>query len=116
MNLASPHELDDVHVASSAAGLDIGWDATDADARDLVYADVHTSPQDSSLAAARSSKFVARCSGSDTGRLAIPATVLGTVEEGTVTVHRVHREAFKARGIDPGEVRFDLARVIGFRR
>jgi len=106
VSLNAPRELDDVHAAPSASGLDVAWDATDADAHDLVYVDV----------VARDATTVARCSGSDIGHIAIPAAVLGAVDEGTLSVHRVHREAFKTRGIDPGEVRFDLARTVAFRR
>ena len=93
-----------MHVTSSASGLDVAWDASDADARDLVYVDV------------LAPSFVARCSGSDIGHLALPSAVLSGIDEGTVSVHRVHRESFKTRGIDPGEVRFDLARAVAFRR
>jgi hypothetical protein len=104
VNLASPRELVDVRVASLAGALDVTWDATDADVHDFVYVDV------------LAPTFVARCSGNDYGRLTLPANVLGNVEEGSLSVHRVHRESFKTRGIDPGEVRFDLARVVTFRR
>lgn len=108
VSLAAPRELADVRVAPSASGLglDVTWEAVDSDARDLVYVDV--------LAA--NANVIARCSANDAGRLALPANVLGAVEEGSLSVHRVHREAFKTRGIDPGEVRFDLARVVAFRR
>ena len=40
----------------------------------------------------------------------------GALEEGTLAVHRLHREAFHARGVEPGEVRFDFARVVAFAR
>lgn len=109
VSLASPRELADVGTASTANGIEVTWqvnDATDADARDLVYVDV----------LARDATAVARCSANDVGRLSVPANVLGNVEEGSLSVHRVHRESFKTRGIDPGEVRFDLARVVAFRR
>lgn len=104
VSLASPRELGDVGTASSANGIEVTWDATDADARDLVYVDV------------LAPNVVARCSAIDAGRLSVPANVLGNVDEGSLSVHRVHRESFKTRGIDPGEVRFDLARVVAFRR
>ena len=107
VSLASPRELGDVGTASSANGIEVTWDATDADARDLVYVDV---------LARDTSNVIGRCSGSDLGHLSLPAAVLGNLDEGTLSVHRVHREAFKTRGIDPGEVRFDLARVVAFRR
>lgn len=104
VNLAAPRELADVHVAPSAGALDVTWDATDADARDLVYADV------------LAPNVIVRCSAADAGRLTLPANLLGAAEEGSVSLHRVHREPFKTRGIDPGEVRFDLARVVAFHR
>ena len=104
VSLAAPRELLDVRTASNATGLEVTWDATDADARDLVYVDV------------LAPNVVARCSANDAGRLTLPANVLGNVEEGSLAVHRLHREAFRTRGIDPGEVRFDLARVVAFRR
>lgn len=107
VSLASPRELADVGTATNANGIDVTWnvgDATDVDARDLVYVDV------------LAPNVVARCSANDVGRLSVPANVLGNVEEGSLSVHRVHRESFKTRGIDNGEVRFDLARVVAFRR
>lgn len=104
VSLASPRELEGVHVSPSAGALDVTWDASDADARDLVYVDVLVP------------NVVARCSTTDVGRLVLPANVLGTVDEGSLSVHRVHREGFKTRSIDPGEVRFDLARIVAFRR
>lgn len=104
VSLAAPRELEGVHASPTANGVDVTWDATDADARDFVYVDV------------LAPNVVARCSGTDVGRLSLPTSVLGAVEEGSLSVHRVHREAFKTRGIDPGEVRFDLARIIAFRR
>lgn len=104
VSVASPRDLSDVRVVTSAASVDVLWDSSDADGRDLVYADV------------LAPTMIARCAATDAGHLAIPASVLGTADEGTITVHRVHREPFKTRGIDPGEVRFDLARVVSFRR
>lgn len=104
VSVAAPRDLSDVRVVSTAASVDILWDSSDADGRDLVYADV------------LAPTMIARCAANDAGHLAIPASVLGAVDEGTITVHRIHREAFRTRGIDPGEVRFDLARVVSFRR
>jgi hypothetical protein len=108
VDVASPHDVGDVRVATSAGGLDIGWevDALTNDARDLVYVDV----------LAQSSRLVARCTAVDAGQLSIPGTSLGAVDDGTVSVHRLHRESFRAKGIEPGEIRFDLARVVAFHR
>jgi hypothetical protein len=114
VDVASPHDVGDVHVSSSTSGtsgtsggLDVAWDEAGAtDARDLVYVDV----------LGQSSRLVARCTAVDVGQLSIPATSLASLDEGLVSVHRVHRESFRAKGIEPGEIRFDLARVVTFRR
>jgi hypothetical protein len=107
VNVASPREVTDVRVTSAASALDIAWDVTDADdARDLVYVDV-TSP---------SARLVARCTTADQGHLTVPASSLGALEEGQLAVHRLHRESFRTKGIEPGEIRFDVARVVTFRR
>ncbi len=111
VDVASPHDIGDVRVSSGpdrAGALDIGWDV-DPVARasnDLVYVDV----------IGQSSRLVARCGALDVGQLSIPATSLGAIDEGTVSVHRLHRESFRAKGIEPGEIRFDLARVVSFHR
>lgn len=104
VSVPSPRELSDVRVATTAVSVDVLWDSSDSDGRDLVYADV------------LAPTLIARCAADDVGHLAIPASVLGAVDEGTITLHRVHREPFRTRGIDPGEVRFDLSRVVSFRR
>jgi hypothetical protein len=111
VDVPSPHDVGDVRVSSSAGGaggLDIGWDvdALSSDARDLVYVDV----------VGQSSRLVARCTALDVGQLSVPATSLGAIDDGTVSVHRLHRESFRAKGIEPGEIRFDLARVVAFHR
>ncbi|MBX3188482.1 MAG: hypothetical protein KF819_15815 [Labilithrix sp.] len=106
VNVAAPREVSDVHATANGAGVDVAWDATDADLRDVVYVDV--------LGA--NAHLVARCATLDVGHLAIPASALGSFEEGQLAVHRVHRESFRAKGIEPGEVRFDVARVIAYHR
>jgi hypothetical protein len=108
VDVAAPHDVGDVRVSAAANGIDIGWDVDTAtsDARDLVYVDV----------LGQSSRLVARCTALDVGQLSVPATSLGAIDEGTVSVHRLHRESFRAKGIEPGEIRFDLARVVAFHR
>jgi len=108
VDVASPHDVGDVHVSPTGNGLDIGWevDASTSDARDLVYVDV----------LGQSSRLVARCTALDVGQMSIPATSLGAIDDGMVSVHRLHRESFRAKGIEPGEIRFDLARVVAFHR
>ncbi len=100
----SPRDLGDVRVATTSAGLELGWDTSD-DPRDVVYVDVTSA-----------STLVARCSSADTGRFVVPGASVAALDDGLVSVHRVHREPFRARGVDPGEVRFDLARVVAFKR
>ncbi|MBL8611329.1 MAG: hypothetical protein JNL38_28555, partial [Myxococcales bacterium] len=88
-------------VVSLAAGapVELTWDASD-DPRDVVYVDV----------GGRVGAVVTRCAFADSGRATLGATVLAT-DEGSLAVHRVRRERFAARGVEPGELRFDFARV-----
>ena len=110
VDVASPHDVGDVRVSSAggaggAGGLDVGWDVEGVSS-DVVYVDV----------IGPSSRLIARCGALDVGQLSIPATSLGAIDEGMVSVHRLHRESFRAKGIEPGEIRFDLARVVSFHR
>ncbi len=122
VDVPSPRDVADVHVAFSggaggagsngstatAGGLDVTWeaDAVASEARDIVYVDVLGS----------SSRLIARCATLDVGQLAVPASAIGTLDEGQLAVHRLHRESFRAKGIEPGEIRFDIARVVAFHR
>jgi hypothetical protein len=112
IDVPSPHDVADVHVTTSPSGLDVVWDGDQGapltnEQRDLVYVDV----------LGPSSRLVARCTTLDVGQVAIPATVLADLgaDDGAISVHRLHRESFRAKGIEPGEIRFDLARVVAFR-
>lgn len=117
VDVASPRDMTDVQVSSSNAGLDVDWSVGDsADGRDIVYVDVLTRP---------SARLVARCTTLDVGHFIVPSSALGGLngltglgpsDEGQVAVHRLHRESFRAKGIEPGEIRFDVARVVTFRR
>jgi len=92
-------------VAASAVGtVDVTWEAGEGD--DAIYIDV----------GAASAAPATRCLFDDSGHAALPASAFGTIEDGTLAVHRLHREAFHARGVEPGEVRFDFARVVAFTR
>jgi hypothetical protein len=111
VNVVSPRDLTDVHAATSVNALEVSWEvaeATPPDSRDLVYVDVMGT----------GSRLLARCTTTDTGHLSIADKTLGAsaLEEGQVAVHRVHFESFKAKGIEPGEIRFDIARIVAFRR
>jgi hypothetical protein len=117
VNATAPAEPWDVRVAGQdgrapvllpqggAAAVDLSWEAGAID--DLVYVDV---------ASKDAGTPVTRCLFADAGRAALPSASFGTIDEGTISVHRLHREAFRARGLDSGEVRFDFARAIGFTR
>ena len=122
VNVASPRDVADVRVSSlsngggnggsgssgSSAALEVAWEAeaVSNDARDVVYVDV----------LGPSSRLVARCTTLDVGSLVVPASALGAIDEGQLAVHRLHRESFRAKGIEPGEIRFDIARVVTFKR
>lgn len=108
VDVPSPRDVSDVHVAFASASLEVSWeaDAVASEPRDIVYVDV----------LGPSSRLVTRCATLDVGQLAIPGTAVGNLEDGQLAVHRLHRESFRAKGIEPGEVRFDIARVIAFHR
>jgi hypothetical protein len=112
VDVPSPRDVSDVHVAfaspGATPGLEVSWeaDAAASEARDVVYVDV----------LGPSSRLVARCATLDVGQLAIPGSAIGNLEDGQLAVHRLHRESFRAKGIEPGEIRFDIARVVAFHR
>ncbi|MDF2692383.1 MAG: hypothetical protein K0S65_766 [Labilithrix sp.] len=106
ISVTAPRDVADVHVASAQAGLEVSWDAAEADPHDLVYVDI-LSP---------APRVAMRCAATDAGHLVVPPQVLAGIDEGQVAVHRLHKESFKAKGIEPGEVRFDVAKVVTFRR
>jgi hypothetical protein len=87
-----------------ATSTELTWDAGNAD--DLVYVDVSRAPSQAQSV---------RCLFGDTGRAALASSLFDT-GDGTVTVHRLHRETFRARGIDVGEIRFDFARTVAYSR
>jgi len=95
-------------VLSPADSVEITWaqspDASTED--DLIYIDVSARPAGTSTV---------RCSFVDNGRATLAATAFPS-DEGTIAVHRVHRESFRAKGIDSGVLRFDFARTSSFRR
>ncbi len=109
----APSEPADVRVAgqdgratvvlATGAAVDLTWDAG---GDDLVYVDV--APADASTP-------MTRCLFADTGRATLASSAIGA-DVGTLSLHRLHREAFRARGLDSGEIRFDFARAVGFTR
>jgi hypothetical protein len=95
---------------AAGAPIELTWESEAGD--DAIYVDV-------TLATGAVSARCLISDSGDTGRAVLPATVLGGLnagDEGSLAVHRLHREPFHARGVDPGEVRFDFARVVPFVR
>jgi hypothetical protein len=113
---ASPGEPTDVRLGGDdgrtgavslalAAAVDLTWEAGSGE--DAIYVDVTGS----------TAAPLSRCLFADTGRAKLPSSAFGSnATDGTVAVHRLHRESFRAHGVDPGEVRFDFARVVSFTR
>ncbi len=113
VDVASPREIGDVRVAfrgPTVSALDVFWDAADEDARDLVYVDVL------STSGRGGPRLVTRCTTLDVGHLVVTGPLVGTLDEGQLAVHRLHRESFRSKGIERGEIRFDVARVVNFHR
>lgn len=113
VGVAAPLDVEAVRATVVERGLEVSWDAPASDARDVFYVDV----------LAPAPRVVARCTVDAGSRFVVPSVLLGLLgatpganEDGQVAVHRVRREAFRAKGIEPGEVRFDVARVVAFRR
>ncbi|WP_394828464.1 hypothetical protein [Pendulispora albinea] len=92
--------------------VDVTWTPSpDASAEDdLLYIDVSARPAGAATV---------RCTFGDSGRATLTPSVFvnaGAGDEGTLAIHKVHRESFRAKGIDSGVLRFDFARVTSFRR
>jgi hypothetical protein len=112
VTIKGPREMNDVRavVNDARSSLDVTWDVAESDEnRDLVYIDVLST-------STSSARLITRCTATDAGQWSIPNSSLSGIFEGQVAVHRLHREAFRAKGIERGEVRFDVARVVNFRR
>ncbi len=92
-------------VVAAGAPIAIEWtpDGTD----DALYVDVQP-------AAVRCALQDGQHSAEGLARTTVPATVLD--ETGTLVVHRMHREALVARGLEGGEVRFDFSRSVAYVR
>ena len=84
-------------LTASGSSVDLSWTAR---LDDVVYVDVRPSG--------------VRCALGDTGTGSVSTLLLD--DEGTLIIHRLHRESLHTRGIDSGEVRFDFARTVGYVR
>jgi hypothetical protein len=130
----APADPTDVHLvgedgrgrAELAAGAPIEFDwPSGAPVGDVLYADVRPIGGSGVRCVLTADDDVAGDAGDPSqapglARTLVPAASLfdehGPFTEGTVVIHRVHRETFRARGLDSGEVRFDFARSIAYRR
>jgi hypothetical protein len=98
----------DAHAAvalAPGAALEVTWEPGVGD--DLVYVDVTSRD---------ATKPVVRCLFADAGHATLSASIFGAGDEGTVSVQRLHRETFRAKGLEGGEIRFDFARAVAFTR
>jgi len=90
----TPEAPSAVRLTLDGANADLTWAA----GTDAIYVDVGST----------------RCAFADDGHAAIPASAFA--DEGTLTVHRVRHEKLSIPGLDGGELRFDFARAIAYRR
>ncbi len=97
-----------VVVAASGGPIEITWEGSEGasprpgdDA--TVFVDVSTARQ------------TTRCAFADVGRASVPAAALSG-DTGQITLHRIKRDRFAARGVEPGELRFDFSRTASFTR
>lgn len=96
------HEGDPVLLAASGPA-ELSWQAGETGGTDVIYVDVSNLHDAVNL----------RCAFADDGHGTLPAAALR--DDGSLSIHRIRREALVHTGIERGEVRFDLARVISFR-
>ncbi len=101
-------------ILAASTPVELTW-TSGGDASDVVYVDIA-----SSVPRVERGARVTRCAFSDGGHGVLPASTIAS-DEGTLSIHRVHREKFssadgRVRGIESGELRFDFARVVSFHR
>jgi hypothetical protein len=102
---ANGEETPGTLIVTAGAPVEFAWtsDATD----DLLYVDVQP-------AAYRCTLEDGLNAAGDQARASVPASLLD--DAGTLVVHRVHREALVARGLESGELRFDFSRAVSYTR
>ena len=104
----APGDPGDVRIAgedsgvlvASGATVDLSWTAAHPGVDDVIYVDVRPNG--------------VRCVMDGAGHGTVSTMFFD--DAGTLVVHRLHREALAARGIDSGEVRFDFARTVSYVR
>jgi hypothetical protein len=114
VSAVAPADPANVHIAGEdptgvgvAAGtpIDLSWTTDGTD--DALFVDVQP-------AAVRCTLDGGQHSSEAPGRATVPASLID--EAGTIVVHRMHREALVARGLESGEVRFDFSRSVAYVR
>lgn len=115
VSATAPADPSDIHmtgddgatglVVAAGAPIELSWSADGSD--DVLYLDVQPAGFRCALA-----EGAALADGRV--RAVVPATMID--ESGSIVVHRVHREALVARGIEGGEVRFDFSRSVPYVR
>jgi hypothetical protein len=113
---------EDGHGGAELAGgapIEFDWPATASFGADVLYVDVRPVAGSGVRCVLAPDEDPAGDAG-DAARAVVSAASLsddhGAFTEGTLVIHRVHRETFRARGLDSGEVRFDFARTIAYKR
>ena len=92
-------------VVPAGSAVELTWPAEATD--DVLYVDVQP-------AAFRCTLEDGLGAAGDRTRASVPAALID--DAGTLVVHRVHREALVARGLESGELRFDFSRAIPYTR
>jgi len=130
----APADPIDVHVVgedgrggaelASGGPIELDWPVGGLSSSDTLYVDVRPSGGSGVRCVLAPDGDVAGDAGdsqaAEQRHAALPAASLfdehGAFTEGTLVIHRVHRESFRARGLDSGEVRFDFARSLAYKR
>jgi hypothetical protein len=114
----APADPADVHVAGedaagvavpTASPIEVAWTPSAAD--DALYIEVQPAGFRCTL------EDTAGQVGSQAGEAthaSVPASLVD--DSGTLVLHRVHREALSARGLEGGEIRFDFSRAVAYAR
>jgi hypothetical protein len=114
----APADPSDMHVAGedaagvsvpAASPIDVAWTPSPAD--DALYIEVQPAGFRCTFEDAAAQGGMPAAEGS---HATVPASLVA--ESGTLVLHRVHREALSARGLEGGEIRFDFSRAVAYAR
>jgi hypothetical protein len=114
VSASAPADPADVHIAGedptgltipAGTPIEVGWTPGASD--DSLYVDVQP-------AAVRCTLDSGQHTTEAPARATVPASLVD--EAGTLVVHRMHRQALIARGLEDGELRFDFSRSVPYVR